>query len=398
MKGVADNLLGLDRAALARFFEGLGEKPFRAGIMLRWLHRQGETDFTRMTDLSRALRERLASVAEATPPAVLGRHASADGTVKWAVLTAGGNTVEAVLIPDGGRNTLCVSSQAGCALDCAFCATGKQGFAGNLSAAEIVGQVWLAARELAARGDGQAITNVVFMGMGEPLLNFDATTLAASVLMDDLAYGLSKRRVTISTAGVAPRIRELPKHVDCSLAVSLHAPDDDLRDELVPLNRRYPIAELLDACREWLAQVGGRRSVTIEYALLRGVNDSLAHARALAKLLRPLRCKINLIPFNPFPGAAFERPAAEVVQAFHASLANAGHTATLRTTRGADIAAACGQLVGAVKDRTRRSARHAQRLAATTDAGVAPLALVAALGSTTPPRSAPPRPATGQVG
>ena len=395
MTGVPDNLLGLDRAALARFFEGLGEKPFRAGIMLRWLHRQGETDFARMTDLSRALRERLTAVAEATPPEVLGRHAAADGTVKWAVGAAGGNTVETVLIPDGGRNTLCVSSQAGCALDCAFCATGKQGFAGNLSAAEIVGQVWLAARELAARGDGQAITNVVFMGMGEPLLNFDATTLAASVLMDDLAYGLSKRRVTISTAGVAPRIRELPGRVDCSLAVSLHAPDDDLRDVLVPLNRRYPIAEVLDACREWLAQVGGRRSVTIEYALLRGVNDSLAHARALARLLRPLRCKINLIPFNPFPGAAFERPEAETVQAFHASLANAGHTATLRTTRGADIAAACGQLVGAVKDRTRRSARHARRLAAAAGGGVAP-ALVAVLGSAPPPASA--RSATGSVG
>ena len=364
MSVLPDNLLGLDRAALERFFAGMGEKPFRARILLRWLHRQGEGDFARMTDLSRALRERLGAVAEARPPEVLSRHCSADGTVKWAMQTAGGNAVETVLIPDGGRNTLCVSSQAGCALDCAFCATGKQGFAGNLSAAEIVGQVWHATRELAARGEGQAVTNVVFMGMGEPLLNFDAATMAANVLIDDLAYGLSKRRVTISTAGVAPRIRELAGRVDCSLAVSLHAPDDDLRDELVPLNRRYPIAELLDACSEWLAQVGQRRAVTMEYALLRGVNDSLAHARALAKLLRPIRCKINLIPFNPFPGAAFERPAAATVQAFHAALSNTGYTATVRTTRGDDIAAACGQLVGAVADRTRRSARHAERAAA----------------------------------
>ena len=365
MSVAVKNLLGCDRAALQGFFAELGEKPFRAGILLRWMHRRGETDFARMTDLSGALRERLRALAEVAPPQVHARRESADGTVKWAVGTSGGNTVETVLIPDGGRRTLCVSSQAGCALDCAFCATGKQGFAGNLTAAEVVGQVWLATRELAARGDGQGITNVVFMGMGEPLLNFDAAAMAASVLMDDLAYGLSKRRVTISTAGVAPRIRELAERVDCALAVSLHAPDDALRDALVPLNRRYPIAELLDACAEWLAKVGPRRSVTIEYALLRGVNDGLSHARALAKLLRPIRCKINLIPFNPFPGAAFARPTAATVAAFHAHLSNAGHTATVRTTRGEDIAAACGQLVGAVQDRTRRSARHAERLQAT---------------------------------
>ena len=367
MTTAAINLLGFDRAALESYFEQAGEKPFRARILLRWLHRRGVTDFLAMTDLPARLRERLAQEAEARPPQVIGRHDSADGTVKWAVGTDSGDIVETVLIPDGARATLCVSSQAGCALDCAFCATGKQGFNGNLAAAEIVGQVWLAERELAQRGAGsnpwqeRALTNVVFMGMGEPLLNFDAATMAARVLTDDLAYGLSKRRVTVSTAGVAPRIRDLAGQVDCALAVSLHAPDDALRDELVPINRRYPIADLLDACRVWLAAQGPRRVVTMEYALLRGVNDSLAQAKALAKLLRGVRCKINLIPFNAFPGGAFARPDDEAVHAFQASLLNAGYTVTLRTTRGDDIAAACGQLTGAVQDRTRRSARHASR-------------------------------------
>ena len=367
MTTAATNLLGFDRAALEGYFEQAGEKPFRARILLRWLHRRGVTDFLAMTDLPARLRERLAEEAEARSPQVIDRHESADGTVKWAVGTDSGDVVETVLIPDGARATLCVSSQAGCALDCAFCATGKQGFNGNLAAAEIVGQVWLAERELAQRGAGsnlgqeRALTNVVFMGMGEPLLNFDAATMAVRVLTDDLAYGLSKRRVTISTAGVAPRIRDLAGRVDCALAVSLHAPDDALRNELVPINRRYPIADLLDACRVWLAAQGPRRVVTMEYALLRGVNDSLAQAKALAKLLRGVRCKINLIPFNAFPGASFARPDDEAVQAFQASLLNAGYTVTLRTTRGDDIAAACGQLTGAVQDRTRRSARHAAR-------------------------------------
>lgn len=355
------NLLGADRAALERYFERGGERPFRARILLRWLHRLGVADFAAMTDLPRALRERLAAEAQARPPEVIERFESADGTIKRIVRTDAGDAVESVLIPDGARTTLCVSSQAGCALDCAFCATGKQGFNGNLSAAEIVGQAWLAQRELVVEGAGRQLTNVVFMGMGEPLLNFDATVTAARVFMDDLAYGLSKRRVTISTSGVAPRIRELAGAVDCALAVSLHAPDDDLRDALVPLNRRYPLADLLDACRAWLAAPGSRRTVTMEYALMRGVNDSPAQARALAKLLRPLRCKVNLIPFNPFPGAAFARPSAETVRTFQASLLNAGCMATLRATRGDDIAAACGQLVGAVRDRTRRRARLAAR-------------------------------------
>ena len=357
------NLLGLDRVALTRYFVDLGEKPYRAPSLLRWVHKQGVTDFSRMTDFSKALRAHLAAEAELRPPEITERRRSADGTTKWSVRTDSGDLVETVLIPDGGRNTLCISSQAGCALDCAFCATGKQGFNGNLSAAEIGGQVWLAARQLAAEGDPRGITNVVFMGMGEPLLNFDATTTVANLLIDDHAYGISKRRVTVSTAGVVPRIRELAERTDCALAVSLHAPDDALRDELVPLNRRYPLAELLDACRHYLSRVGEKRSVTMEYALLKGCNDSLGHARALAKLLRPLRCKINLIPFNPFPGSGFERPDEASARAFQTSLMGAGYTATLRSTRGADIAAACGQLVGAVRDRTRRSARHARTLA-----------------------------------
>ena len=351
------NLLGLDRTALEGYFTDLGEKPYRAGILMRWVYKQGVTDFDAMTDFSRALRAHLGEHAELRPPEVTECRQSTDGTTKWSVRTDGGDLVETVLIPDGGRNTLCISSQAGCALDCAFCATGKQGFNGNLSPAEIAGQVWLAGRELAHRGDERGITNVVFMGMGEPLLNFDATTTVANLLTDDHAYGISKRRVTVSTAGVVPRIRELAERTDCALAVSLHAPDDALRSELVPLNRRYPLAELLDACQQYLFGVGEKRSVTMEYALIRGINDSLAHAQALAKLLRPIRCKVNLIPFNPFPDSGFERPDEETVRAFQTSLMNAGYTATLRTTRGSDIAAACGQLVGAVRDRTRRRAR-----------------------------------------
>ena len=358
------NLLGLDRAALTRYFADLGESAYRARILMRWVYKRGVTDFAVMTDFSKALRARLAAEAELRPPEVADRRRSADGTVKWSVRTDSGDLVETVLIPDGRRNTLCISSQAGCALDCTFCATGKQGFNGNLSPAEIGGQVWLAARDLASRGDARGITNVVFMGMGEPLLNFDATTTVANLLIDDYAYGISKRRVTVSTAGVVPRIRELARRTDCALAVSLHAPDDALRNQLVPLNRRYPLAELLDACGEYLSGVGERRSVTMEYALIKGSNDSLDHARALAKLLRPLRTKINLIPFNPFPDSGFERPDEDVLRAFQTSLMDAGYTATLRTTRGADIAAACGQLVGAVRDRTNRSARHARRIRA----------------------------------
>ena len=356
------NLLGLDRAGLERYLAGLGEKPYRARILLRWIHKRAATGFDDMTDLSKPLRTRLADKAEIRPPEVVERGNAADGVTKWVVAVAGGNAVETVLIPDRGRHTLCISSQVGCALDCAFCATGKQGFGGNLATHEIAGQVWLAARELARRGDERGLTNVVFMGMGEPLLNFDACVTVANLLMDDFAYGLSKRRVTISTAGVVPNILKLAERTDCALAVSLHAADDALRDRLVPLNRRYPLAELMDACRSYLSRVGERRSVTFEYALMKDVNDSLAHAAALARLLRPLRCKINLIPFNPFPHAPFERSEPNTVTAFQTYLLNAGYTATLRATRGDEIDAACGQLTGAVRDRTNRRARYIARL------------------------------------
>ena len=359
------NLLGMTRQGLAAFFADLGEKPYRAQQAMKWLYHSLADDFDAMTNISKALRRRLAEVAEIRAPAFTRIGRSSDAVVKWLASTGNGQAVETVLIPDqadgkpGSRNTLCISAQAGCALDCSFCATGKQGFGGNLSSAEIVGQVWQASRELAAAGSGQGITNVVFMGMGEPLLNFDAVMDAAEVFMDHLAFGISKRRVTVSTAGVVPRIYDLAARSDVSLAISLHAAADDLRDELVPINRKYPIAELLAACRHYLVAGGERRTVTVEYTLIDGVNDGLADARALARLLAGLRCKINLIPFNPFPAdrRGYRRPSAGRLAAFQNALQQAGLVAMLRTTRGDEIAAACGQLTGAVRDRTRRSQR-----------------------------------------
>ncbi|HAR32403.1 MAG TPA: 23S rRNA (adenine(2503)-C(2))-methyltransferase RlmN [Gammaproteobacteria bacterium] len=356
------NLFGLDRAGLEAFFLGQGEKPFRARQVLKWVYHAGVIDFDEMTDLSRAQRDRLKAMAVLSLPEVVERHESRDGTIKWAMRVSNGNCVETVLIPERGRNTLCVSSQVGCMLDCSFCSTGKQGFNGNLSAADIIGQLWLANRELAARG--LAVTNVVLMGMGEPLLNFDNVLIATNLMMEDLAFGLSKRRVTVSTAGVVPGIRRLAEHTDVALAISLHAPNDALRDVLVPINRKYPIAMLLEACRDYLAGLGPHRSVTIEYTLLKGVNDTLDHARELAALLRDLRCKINLIPFNPFPASGYERPDMDGVRAFQTLLLNAGYATMLRTTRGDDIQAACGQLVGQVEDRTRRQARYIARVQA----------------------------------
>jgi 23S rRNA (adenine2503-C2)-methyltransferase len=356
------NLLSLDRSALEAFFVGHGEKAFRARQVMKWVYHAGVLDFAAMTDLSKRQRETLASIATLLLPEIVSRRESRDGTVKWAVRVANGNLVETVLIPERGRNTLCVSSQVGCMLDCSFCSTGKQGFNGNLSTAEIVGQVWLAQRELAARGE--AVTNVVLMGMGEPLLNFDNVVAATGLMMDDLAFGISKRRVTVSTAGVVPAIHRLAEVSDVSLAISLHAPDDALRDQLVPINRKYPIRELLEACRRYVGGLGERRSLTIEYTMLKGVNDSLAQARALAALLRDVRCKINLIPFNPFPASGYERPDMASVRAFQTSLMEAGYATMLRTTRGDDIDAACGQLVGRVDDRTRRQARYIARVQA----------------------------------
>ncbi|MGA0839489.1 MAG: 23S rRNA (adenine(2503)-C(2))-methyltransferase RlmN [Pseudomonadales bacterium] len=356
------NLFGLDRAGLEAFFLAQGEKAFRARQVLKWVYHAQVIDFEAMTDLSRRQRDRLKAMAVLALPEVVERHESRDGTIKWAMRVSNGNCVETVLIPERGRNTLCVSSQVGCMLDCSFCSTGKQGFNGNLSAADIIGQLWLANRELAQRGE--AVTNVVLMGMGEPLLNFDNVLIATNLMTEDLAFGLSKRRVTISTAGVVPGLRRLAEHTDVALAISLHAPNDALRDVLVPINRKYPIASLLDACRHYLAGLGPHRSVTIEYTLLKGVNDSLDHARELADLLRDLRCKINLIPFNPFPASGYERPEPEAVRAFQTFLLNAGYATMLRTTRGDDIQAACGQLVGQVEDRTRRQARYIARVQA----------------------------------
>lgn len=357
------NLLGLSPARLSNLLEDMGEKPFRARQILRWVHQRGELDFQAMTDISLACRARLARETLLEPPPLRSRHDAGDGCVKWVLGTAGGSSVEMVYIPEGGRGTLCVSSQAGCTLDCSFCATGKQGFDSNLTTAEIIGQIWLARRELGgfAPGAEAKVTNVVFMGMGEPLLNFENVMDAVDLLLDDLAYGLSKRRVTISTAGVVPGIERMRGRTDVALAISLHAPNDELRNELVPLNRRYPIAVLLEAARNYMAGLGEKRLPLIEYTLIRGVNDHRRHARELAALLRDFPCKINLIPFNEFSASEYRRPSGSSLGNFRGILQQAGHTVTVRTTRADEIAAACGQLVGAVRDQTRRSERHRRR-------------------------------------
>lgn len=362
MSTARTNLFDLPRAELEKFMAAVDDKPYRTHQIMKWAYHERQLDFEGMTNLSKQFRGWLAERSEYRLPEVVARYDSVDGTVKWVVRVGNGSCVETVLIPDKGRNTLCVSSQVGCMLDCTFCSTGKQGFNGNLTTGEIIGQVWLANAMLAERGE--SVTNVVLMGMGEPLLNFDAVVAATELMMDDLAFGISKRRVTVSTAGVVPAIYELAKVSDVSLAISLHAPDDALRNTLVPLNRKYPIAELLDACRHYVEGLGERRSLTMEYTLIKGVNDELAHARALAALLRDVRCKINLIPFNPFPASGFERPEAEMVRKFQTYLMNSGYATMLRTTRGDDIAAACGQLVGQVNDRTKRQERYLARVRA----------------------------------
>ena len=358
------NLLGLTRAQLEKFFLEHGEKRFRAQQVMKWMHHQGVTDFAEMTNLGKALREKLSAIAEVRPPEVESQHDSADGTRKWLIRVSGGSLVETVLIPDGNRATLCVSSQVGCSLDCSFCSTGKQGFQRDLTAAEIIGQVWRAidSYEAFQSGKGRVVTNVVMMGMGEPLLNFDNVVAAMDLMMDDLAYGISKRRVTLSTSGVVPALDRLAEVSEASLAISLHAPNDELRSQLVPINKRYPIAQLLDSSRRYIdAQKDSKRVVTVEYTLMAGVNDQREHARELAELLQGFPCKINLIPFNPFPNSGYERPSGNAVSRFWQVLVDAGYVVTVRTTRGDDIDAACGQLVGDVVDRTRRSARYEQR-------------------------------------
>ncbi|MDR1708404.1 MAG: 23S rRNA (adenine(2503)-C(2))-methyltransferase RlmN [Candidatus Accumulibacter sp.] len=356
---MAVNLLDFDAAGLTAYFAGLGEKPFRARQVLRWLHRAGTGDFDAMTDIAKSLREKLKTEAEIAPPPLVADRFSADGARKFAFDVGGGNAVEAVFIPEEERGTLCVSTQAGCALECAFCSTGKQGFGRNLTAGEIVGQLWQVNRALgAAPGDGRVVSNVVLMGMGEPLANFENTVTALRLMLDDNAYGLSRRRVTVSTCGLVPAIDRLREACPVALAVSLHAPDDALRDTLVPINRKYPLRELMAACRRYLDKAP-RDFVTFEYVLLDGVNDSAAHARRLLELTREVPCKFNLIPFNPFPGAPFRRSPAPRARAFAEALLDAGLVATTRKTRGGDIDAACGQLAGRVRDKSRRAGRSA---------------------------------------
>jgi 23S rRNA (adenine2503-C2)-methyltransferase len=346
------NLLGLTRSELEAFVAGMGEKPFRARQLMKWMYRRAVGDIDAMTDLGKDFRHRLAAVAEIRTPEVIVSQRSADGTRKWLLRLESGQAIEMVFIPEPGRGTLCISSQVGCTMDCTFCSTAQQGFNRNLETAEIVGQVWLANRELGYSPDGdRVITNVVFMGMGEPLANYRNVVPAAEVMMDDLGLDLSRRRVTISTSGLVPQMIRIADETNVALAVSLHAPNDELRSELVPINRRHPIAELLDACWHYVEKQNAR-SVTFEYVMLDGVNDRPEHARQLAALLRGRPAKVNLIPFNPFPGTRYRRSNEEAIVRFRDLLIKGGVIATIRRTRGDDIDAACGQLVGRVNDRT----------------------------------------------
>ena len=358
------NPLDFDRRGAEEFLAALGEKPWRASQLIQWIHQRGVLDFDAMTDLAKSLRSRLAQMCGPELPAVATMQASRDGTVKWLLRLADGNGIETVFIPEDDRGTLCISSQVGCTLNCSFCSTARQGYNRNLSTGEILSQIFIARRDLAARGLGERpITNVVLMGMGEPLLNFDNVTRAIDVMLDDHAYGLSKRRVTLSTAGVVPMLDRLREVAPVSLAVSLHATNDALRDELVPINRKYPLAELLDACRRYVDRQP-RRRITFEYVMLDGVNDSLADARALVRLLRNVPSKVNLIPFNPFPDSGYRTSSQQAIDRFRDVVMAAGIVTVTRRTRGDDIDAACGQLAGKVMDRTRRSERLRQ------DAGV----------------------------
>ncbi|MBC3870233.1 23S rRNA (adenine(2503)-C(2))-methyltransferase RlmN [Undibacterium oligocarboniphilum] len=353
------NLLDLDPAQLVAYCGELGEKPFRAKQLQRWIHQFGASSFEEMTDLAKSLREKLATRAVIAAPAVISDHTSSDGTRKWLVDVGQGNAVETVFIPEENRGTLCISTQAGCAVNCRFCSTGKQGFNRNLSVSEIIGQLWMAEFELrktkgvapGPKGERQ-ITNVVMMGMGEPLLNFEPTVTALRLMLDDNAYGLSRRRVTVSTSGVVPMMDKLSQECPVALAVSLHASNDSLRDGLVPLNKKYPLAELMAACQRYL-EFAPRDFITFEYCMLDGVNDSDEHARELIRLVRDVPCKFNLIPFNPFPESGLKRSQNPRIKAFAQILMNQGIVTTIRKTRGDDIDAACGQLAGEVKDRTR---------------------------------------------
>ena len=361
------NLLDFDLDGLAEFCGQLGEKRFRATQLFRWIHQRGASDFDDMSDLAVALRSKLAGCAHVQALPVISEHVSADGTVKWLFDVGGGNAVESVFIPEDDRGTLCVSSQAGCAVGCRFCSTGHQGFSRNLTTGEIVAQLWFAEHALRKRlgGASRIISNVVMMGMGEPLQNYSALVPALKVMLDDHGYGLSRRRVTVSTSGVVPMMDRLAQDCPVALAVSLHAPNDALRDYLVPLNRKYPIRELLDACHRYLEHAP-RDFITFEYCMLDGVNDQIEHAHQLIELVKPargsqIRCKFNLIPFNPFPASGLTRSSQAQVAAFAKVLSEAGIVTTVRKTRGDDIDAACGQLAGDVKDRTRALERMAKQ-------------------------------------
>ncbi|WP_281260988.1 23S rRNA (adenine(2503)-C(2))-methyltransferase RlmN [Agarilytica rhodophyticola] len=355
------NFMGMSQAKLEAFFIAIGEKPFRATQILKWIHQYGVTNFDEMTNVSKVLRQKLQTLAYIEAPDVIRQWDSADGTRKFLIRVGGGNAIEAVYIPESDRGTLCVSSQVGCSLDCSFCATGKQGFNRDLSAAEIIGQVWQAARSFDQFKEGSVrrITNVVMMGMGEPLLNFDNVVDSMNLMMNDFCYGLSKRRVTLSTSGVVPQLDRLGEYTDACLAISLHAPNDELRNQLVPLNKKYPIAELLASAQRYIEGLpDNHRKITIEYTLIDQLNDRPEHAHELAELLRDVPVKINLIPFNPFSLSNYKRVSNNALRRFQKILMDAGFTATIRTTRGDDIDAACGQLAGKVNDRTRRSERY----------------------------------------
>ncbi len=361
------NLMGMSEEKLKAFFVSFGEKPFRATQILKWIHQYGVSDFDEMTNVSKSLRQKLKEIAVIEAPEVIQMWDSSDGTRKFLIRVGGDNAIETVYIPDDERGTLCVSSQVGCSLDCSFCATGKQGFNRDLTASEIIGQVWQAAKSFGQFGEKapRKITNVVMMGMGEPLLNFDNVVDSMNLMMNDFCYGLSKRRVTLSTSGVVPQLDRLGDHTDACLAISLHAPNDELRNQLVPINKKYPIDQLLASATRYIKGLpDNRRKITIEYTLIDQLNDRTEHAHELAELLKDVPVKINLIPFNPFSLSQYKRASNNAIRRFQTILIEAGFTTTVRTTRGEDIDAACGQLAGQVNDRTKRSERYKIDMAA----------------------------------
>ena len=358
------NLLGLNQKNLEEFFASIEERPFRAIQVMKWIHQRGISDFSQMTDLSKELREKLENNCVVKAPEVIYEKTSEDGTRKWVISVGNKDLIEMVLIPEKNRATLCVSSQVGCAVDCSFCATGKQGFSRNLNLDEIIGQVWVAANSFGVprSPNDRPITNVVMMGMGEPLLNFDPVVDAMNLMMDDNAYGLSKRKVTLSTSGIVPKIDDLGKVTDVALTISLHAPNDELRNKLVPINKKYPIKDLIDSVKRYVEGCSDKRVTTIEYILIEDINDSLELADELCELLTQIDCKINLIPFNPFSESKYKRPSGNRVKRFQKHLQDNGYVTTIRSTRGDDIMAACGQLVGQVNDKTRKKERAENKL------------------------------------